>query len=409
MAHARILRDQREAKELMLRLGVDPKGCEIMAPKAVFHVLIIDSLDARRANILKQESLACGAEAAVPWGAIAGTQNDERVAVFGTESQLRRLCHKLRGQPFGLSKIADDIEVAVKNNFEARVTEMPLRKGKLVFGRKPLITGILNVTPDSFSDGGKNYKPADAIAEGKRMAKEGADILDVGGESTRPGAKPVSLDEELSRVIPVIEGLAKAVKIPISIDTRHAKVARAALDAGASIVNDVSAMGEPGMAKLVAERKCPVILMHMLGNPRTMQGDPIYDDVVEDVARYLAERVRFAESKGISRDRIIIDPGIGFGKTAGHNLEILRRLAELRSLGLPILVGPSRKAFIGKVLDLPVGERLEGTLAAVTAAVLNGADVVRVHDVAECRKAAMVAWVIRNGAAIGRITSRAVR
>ncbi|MFH0816938.1 MAG: dihydropteroate synthase [Methanobacteriota archaeon] len=397
MAHVRIVRDQREASELMLRLGVDPKGCEIMAPKAVFRVLIIEGLDARRANILKQEALACGAEAAVPWGAIAGSQHDEKVAVFGTESQLRRLCHKLRQQPFKLAIVADGMEATLGNFTNSSLGVMKLRKGRLDFGRQPLIMGIINVTPDSFSDGGKNFKLANAISEGKGMAREGADILDVGGESTRPGAKPVSVETELKRVIPVIESLAKAVKIPISIDTRHAKVAEAALDAGASIVNDVSALGEPSMARLVAERKCPVVLMHMLGNPRTMQDSPSYGDVVEDVARYLEARVRHAESKGISRDRIIVDPGIGFGKAAEHNLEILRRLAELRSLGLPILVGPSRKAFIGKILDLPAGDRLEGTLAAVSAAVLNGADIVRVHDVAECRKAAMVAWAIRAG------------
>jgi dihydropteroate synthase len=229
------------------------------------------------------------------------------------------------------------------------------------------------------------------------MAKAGVDIIDVGGESTRPGAKPVPLATELARAIPVIEGLAKSVKIPISIDTRRAKVARAALDAGASIINDVSALSEPAMAKLAAERKCPVVLMHMLGEPRTMQDSPSYDDVVEDVARYLSERVGYAESKGISRGNIILDPGIGFGKTAEHNLELLRRLGELRSLGYPVLVGPSRKAFIGKVLDLPADKRLEGTLAAVAVAVLNGADVVRVHDVAECRRAALVAWSIREG------------
>ncbi len=397
MAHVRLVNDRREASALMKRLGVDPKGCEIMAPKAVFRVLLLEGLDARKANILKQEALACGAEAAVPWGAIAGTQHDEKVAVFATESQLRRLCAKLRGQPFGLAKVADEIESSVRNFSEPRTVKMPVRGGKLAVGAKPLIMGILNVTPDSFSDGGKNLKPADAIAEGKRMAKAGADIIDVGGESTRPGAKPVPLATELERVIPVIESLAKSVKIPISIDTRHAKVARAALDAGASIVNDVSALSEPAMARLAAERKCPLVLMHMLGEPRTMQDDPRYGDVVEDVARFLGERARFAVSKGVSPDRIIIDPGIGFGKTAEHNLELLRRLGELRSLGYPVLVGPSRKAFIGKVLDLPANERLEGTLAAVAVAVLNGADVVRVHDVAECRRAALVAWSIREG------------
>jgi dihydropteroate synthase len=397
MAHVRIVRNQAEAIALMERLGVDPKGCEIMAPKAVFCVLLLEGLDARRANILKQEALACGAEAAVPWGAIAGTQHDEKVAVFATESQLRRLCAKLRGQPFGLAKVADEIESSVRNFSEPRVVRMQVRKGKLTIGAKPLVMGILNVTPDSFSDGGKNLDRSDAIAEGKRMAKAGADIIDVGGESTRPGAEPVPLKTELERVVPVIEGLAKSVKVPISIDTRHAKVAYVALDAGASIINDVSALGEPAMAKLAAEKKCPVVLMHMMREPRTMQDDPRYGDVVEEVASFLAERAAFAVSKGISPDRIILDPGIGFGKTAEHNLELLRRLGELRSLGYPILVGPSRKAFIGKVLDLPAGERLEGTLAAVTAAVLNGADIVRVHDVAECGRAARVAWAIREG------------
>jgi dihydropteroate synthase len=397
MAHVRVIRDQHEASELMRRLGVDPKGCEIMAPKAVFRVVVVDGLDARRANILKQEALACGAEAAVPWGAIAGTQHEEKVAVFATESQLRRLCAKLMGQPFDLAKVAYEIESSVRNFSEPRTVKMPVHGGKLVVGTKPLVMGILNVTPDSFSDGGKSLKLSDAIADGRRMAKAGADIIDVGGESTRPGAEPVSLKVESERVIPVIEGLSKSVNVPISIDTRHAKVARAALDAGASIINDVSAFGDPAMARLAAQKGCPVVLMHMRGEPHTMQDDPRYGDVVEDVARFLAERSSYAASKGVRADRIIIDPGIGFGKTAEHNLELLRRLGELRSLGYPLLVGPSRKAFIGKVLGLPVDERLEGTLAAVALAVANGADAVRVHDVAEARRAAMMAWAAREG------------
>jgi len=397
MAHVRLLRGQGEALRLMERLGVDPKGAEIMAPKAVFHVVVVEGLDSRRANIVKQEALAANAEAAVPWGAIAGTRNSEKVAIFGTASQLRRLCHKLRQQPFKLALVADEIEESLRNFNTPVRGEMKLQKARLVFGRRPLIMGILNVTPDSFSDGGKNHKPAVAIAAGKRMAREGADIIDVGGESTRPGAESVPLDVEIDRVLPVIEGLAKAVKVPVSIDTRHAKVAAKALGAGASMVNDVSALSEPAMAKLVAQRKVPVVLMHMLGNPKTMQDDPKYGDVVEEVTAFLGERIRYAESKGIDRELVIVDPGIGFGKTAEHNLELLRRLPELRSLGRPILVGPSRKAFIGKVLGAAVDQRREGTLAAVAAAVLNGADIVRVHDVAGCRKAALVAWAVREG------------
>jgi dihydropteroate synthase len=346
---------------------------------------------------VKQEALAANAEAAVPWGAIAGTQHDERVAIFGTASQLRRLCHKLRQQPFKLAETAAEIEAALANFAAPFRGEMPVKKGKLAFGSRPLVMGIINVTPDSFSDGGKHARAEEAIEAGRRMAADGADIIDVGGESTRPGSEPVSADVELARVVPVVGALARELAVPISIDTRRAEVARAALDAGASMVNDVSALAGDGMAELVAERRCPVVLMHMLGEPGTMQDDPTYDDVVEDVTRYLADRIRFAVSKGISRDLTIVDPGIGFGKTAEHNLELLRRLAELRALGRPIMVGPSRKTFIGKVLDLPVDRRLEGTLAAVAVAVLNGADIVRVHDVAEGAKAARVAWAIREG------------
>jgi dihydropteroate synthase len=247
------------------------------------------------------------------------------------------------------------------------------------------VMGVLNVTPDSFSDGGRFLDEEAAVKRGVRMALEGADIIDVGGESTRPGAPPVPAEEELRRVLPVVSRLAGEVEVPISIDTTKAAVARAALQAGASIVNDVSALRFDGeMAGVVAESGAGVVLMHMRGDPRTMQRDPRYDDVVAEVRKFLITSATAAESAGISSEAIAIDPGIGFGKTAGHNLSLLKHLGTLTGLGYPLLVGPSRKSFIGATLGgLEAGERLEGTAAAVAWAAAEGANIVRVHDVKE--------------------------
>jgi dihydropteroate synthase len=256
--------------------------------------------------------------------------------------------------------------------------------------------GVLNITPDSFYDGGRRLVREQAIADGVEMAAAGADIIDIGGESTRPGARRVSEQEELERVLPVVRGLRQAVSIPISIDTYKANVARAMLDAGADIVNDISALRfDGGMAALVAEEKVPVVLMHMQGTPQTMQMDPHYGDVVQEVKDFLAAQVRFAEESGIAPESIIIDPGIGFGKRIEHNLCLLNRLSELSSLGYPLLVGASRKAFIGKILDVTADERMEGSLAAAVAAVLAGTNIIRAHDVKETRRALSVADAIR--------------
>jgi dihydropteroate synthase len=265
--------------------------------------------------------------------------------------------------------------------------------------------GIVNVTPDSFSDGGRFLRAQDAIAHGLELAGEGAEILDVGGESTRPGAEPVSAEEELRRVLPVIEGLAAASdSMPagpeISIDTSKRAVAEAAIEAGAGMVNDVSAFrADPAMAGLVASSGVDCCLMHMLGEPRTMQADPRYDDVVDDVKSFLEQRLRFAVSEGVAEERILLDPGIGFGKTEHHNLELLRRLGELCELGRPILIGTSRKQFLGRIqaraagLAEPAGvaDRLAGTLASNVLAYERGARVFRVHEVAPVRDALAVA------------------
>jgi dihydropteroate synthase len=253
--------------------------------------------------------------------------------------------------------------------------------------------GVVNVTPDSFSDGGLFLDAEAAVAHGLELAGQGAEILDVGGESTRPGAEEVSAEEEMARVVPVVRGLADTATV--SIDTSKAAVAEAALDAGATIVNDVTALRhDPEIGALCAERGVGLVLMHMQGDPRTMQKDPSYDDVVDDVKAFLAERMEVAVGAGVDEGRIWLDPGIGFGKTLDHNLELLRRLGKLRELGRPLVVGTSRKSFIGKIDGSDVGERLGGTIASSVLAAVEGADVLRVHDVAEAAQATRVATAI---------------
>jgi len=260
--------------------------------------------------------------------------------------------------------------------------------------RRARLMGVVNVTPDSFSDGGLFLDPERAIGHGAELAEAGADVLDVGGESTRPGAEGVSAEEELARVLPVLEGLGDR-RAELSIDTSKAPVAAAAIDAGAAIVNDVTAFrGDPEMAALCGEHEVEVVLMHMLGTPRTMQVDPAYDDVVDEVKAFLAERIELAVAAGVSEERIWVDPGIGFGKTLEHNLQLLARLGELRELGRPIVVGTSRKSFIGKIDGSPVEERLGGTIASSVIALAGGAEMLRVHDVAEVAEAVRVAEAI---------------
>lgn len=273
------------------------------------------------------------------------------------------------------------------------------RHGEINLSGRSAVMGVLNVTPDSFFDGGRHFDLSKAIAAGVVMASSGADIIDIGGESTRPGAQTVSETDELARVLPVIQGLRKEVSLPISIDTCKSAVARAALDAGADIINDISALRfDPSMIGLAAREKVPVILMHMQGTPQTMQKGPQYTDVVREVRDFLAAQLYQAMDAGLASESVVLDPGIGFGKTLDHNLQLLRGLPVLAALGQPLLVGVSRKAFIGKLLNLTAGERLEGSLAAAVVAALNGANILRVHDVAETSRALRIADAIRFGA-----------
>jgi dihydropteroate synthase len=276
---------------------------------------------------------------------------------------------------------------------------IPLPCGKrLDTAPRALVMGILNVTPDSFSDGGLFFSPDAAVKHALELVAQGADILDVGGESTRPGSEPVTAEEEKRRVVPVIEALAAETDVPVSIDTQKAEVAEAALKAGAQMINDVSALRtDAEMAPLAAERGTPVCLMHMLGTPRTMQQNPTYREVVSDVLEWLKERVAFAVESGIGRERLLVDPGFGFGKTPQHNLELVRRLHEFHALGCALLIGPSRKSTLGVVLNASSGERLYGTVAMVACAVMAGCHVVRVHDVKPALDVVRTCEAVRRG------------
>jgi dihydropteroate synthase len=275
-------------------------------------------------------------------------------------------------------------------------------KGQRLALDRPLLMGIINVTPDSFSDGGQFYDPQRAVEHAIRLVGEGADLLDIGAESTRPGAQPVDEQEERRRLIPVVAAVAKAVSVPISVDTSKAEVATAAIDVGAVMVNDVTALrGDSAMVEIVAKAGASLALMHMQGSPQTMQHAPHYDDVIGEVARFLAARARFAIERGVARNRIVLDPGIGFGKTLTHNLDLLANLHVLKELGYPLLIGPSRKGFIGQLTRQSVEARGWGTAAVVALAVEQGANILRVHDVAPMKDVANVAAALAERLSTG--------
>jgi len=322
-----------------------------------------------------------------------------RIRLSGAEEAFRSLGHRVGGSE-DLAHLSAEIAGTIDSFLQRRFT-VRFPGGQLWLGERTLVMGALNVTPDSFSDGGLFLERNAAVEHGLEMAELGADIVDIGAESTRPGAEPVPLREELDRVIPVIEGLAPRLSIPISIDTYKSAVARAALEAGARIVNDISALRfDRELASVASEFGAPVILMHMKGTPRDMQKAPAYRDVVSEIIAYLRESLALAVERGIDIEQTIIDPGIGFGKTVEHNLEIIHRLREFASLGRPLLIGTSRKSFIGKLLGLEVGDRIFGTAATVAAAALAGAHIVRVHDVAQMRQVSLIADAVLKGSPV---------
>ena len=400
--YARVLdvRHVAEAEAEIAGVGATPEAVRWMADESVLRPVRLEAVSGRAANLLKQEALAIGAECAVARSVAGFDDTPQGVVLIATVKQHRLLARRLAAQPFGLRALAEEVRRALDAYDDRGVAPLRLGRAELPFGQRTFVMGIINATPDSFSGDGLGDNVQAAVDQGKRFAEEGADLLDVGGQSTRPGSEEVSAEMERARVVPIIERLAAEVALPLSIDTDKAAVAAAALDAGADMINDVSALREEGMLELAAERQVPVCLMHMLGQPRTMQQSPHYDEVIADIYRFLADRVEACVAAGVPRERILVDPGIGFGKTVNHNLAILRRLRELRSLGCGVLIGLSRKSSIGQVLGgLPPDERLEGTAAACACAILNGADVIRVHDVREMVRVARMTDAVVRGVA----------
>ncbi len=390
------IRRREDAQLEMERIGVDPVGIGLMLPKQFHFNLKLTGLSPAQANIIKQDMLSLGGEAAVAKGVVSCRVVHTDCILSATLKQLRRLVKKLKLQPYGLPEVASSIGEALDNATREEVA-LRGRTRSWTISRRTLIMGILNVTPDSFSDGGIFLSRKSAVERAMEMVEEGADIIDVGGESTRPGAGTVSAEEELSRVIPVVEELASR-GIAVSVDTTKAAVAEEALCRGAEIINDVSAMGrDPDMAGVVARHGAAVILMHMRSTPADMQEHTHYDDMMTEIFNHLSDRVDYAVRSGIERERIAVDPGIGFAKSCEGNLEIIRRLAELRSLGRPVVLGTSRKSFIGAVTGRDVDERLVGTLATLSAGILNGARILRVHDVKEARETADMVDAVRCG------------
>jgi len=385
------LRSKAEALETLIQIGVDPYGVEAMSSKMSSMNILIEEVECKIANIIKQEMLSLGGDAAVSRNSVSCSVKATDVLIIGTVKQILRFADKLSNQPFGLMNLSSAIKRLIEH-ISRDIFTLRTNRRKLIIGERTLIMGILNVTPDSFSDGGRYQSYEDAIEHGLKMVEDGADIVDVGGESSRPGAGQVSADEEMKRVIPVIRELSKRVKVPISVDTTKASVAREAIVCGAEIINDISAMTfDDQMLPLIAKERAASIFMHMRGKPTDMQtGDLSYRSLRGDIIHFLKERIREAQDFGIDTDSMMIDPGFGFGKTGQDNLKLLKYLVEFKTLGKPIVAGVSRKAFIGHITGGNPEERKDGTAAAVTAAITNGANVIRVHDVKEMKNVAAV-------------------
>lgn len=384
-----------EASAIFRKIGVDPYGIDAMARKTININILLEKQPCKIANIIKQEMLSIGGDAAVARGSVACSVPVSDILMMGTVKQILTLAKKIEKQPFGLNLIAREIFEILNNIYQSEYVWKTSRR-KITLGRKTMVMGILNITPDSFSDSGLFSSPQKAIEHGLALADEGADIIDIGGESTRPGSRSVGVKIELKRVLPVIEGLAKKIKIPISVDTKKAEVARLAVDFGAEIINDISALnGDKNMAETIRKTRAAAILMHMRGKPKNMQkGSLAYDNLMGEITDYLKQSSKKALNAGIEKDCIVIDPGIGFGKTPEDNYKIIKDLSELKALGMPVLIGTSRKSFIGKITGGEPDERMEGTAATVVAAIMNGCHIIRVHDVTAMKKVAAVTDVI---------------
>ena len=378
----RIFDPEQELKQL----GCDDAEASLIAPKARFYTFKLRRVPLALAMMIKQEAVAQCAAAALPGQAAELKPAEVDLLLMGTAQQLEKICFKLKIQNGEAARIGETIEDNLSRIGRRIREDFRLGRYRLPLGQRTLIMGILNLTPDSFSDGGIYNHVESAVNRARQMVNEGADIIDIGGESTRPGSKQISVEEELKRVMPVIEALNKdtRISVPLSIDTYKAQTARAALHAGVDMVNDVWGLkADPKMGAVVAEAGAAICLMHNRNSTE-------YRDLVPDIIAELRESLTLARQSGIGDHRILIDPGIGFGKDVKQNIEIMRRLADFSCLGYPLLLGTSRKSMIGKTLDLPVHERLEGTAATVAYGIAAGAEVVRVHDVAEMKRVALM-------------------
>lgn len=393
------LRGPEALRAEMAALGVPEAFTGWMADRARFRPVRLEAVDGRAAALLKQEARAVGCDCAVHHAVAQFDTQPRPVVLLGDARAYQCLSERLDAQPFDLPAIGRQVLAAVAACEAGARAPLDCAGRLLPLGERTLIMGIINLTPDSFSGDGLGADLDAALAQAAEFVVAGADLLDVGGESTRPGSVGVSLDEELERVLPVVEALAEEFQVVISIDTSKPEVAQLAVAAGAGMVNDVLGLRAEGMIEAVAETGAAACIMHMQGEPRTMQQAPHYDDLMTEVYDFLAGRVEAAVAGGVARERLVIDPGFGFGKTVAHNLELLRRLRELRSLGLGVLIGASRKSTIGTVLEgAPADRRLMGTAATCALAIANGADIIRVHDVAAMTQVArMTDAIVRPG------------
>ncbi|MCD4669126.1 MAG: dihydropteroate synthase [Actinomycetia bacterium] len=393
------IKNRQEGMSEYDKIGVTVPGQKIMSEKLFPLAVKIKGLKVPAADILKQEMLARGGDVGTSRNTLIERSEKTDVIIEGSYKSFDSLIIKLKMQPFGLKELSAELETFLRSyKKNRRGKKYLIGSKKFNTGSAPLIMRILNATPDSFFDGGKYNSYESAVERAGKMIDEGADIIDIGGLSSRPGSKPVSPEEELERTIPLIKHIHNNFNVLISIDTYRSEVASKAVSAGADIINDISAFTmDEHMVSIAANSGTAVVLMHMRGTPEDMQDDPQYSDVVDEVCEYLNKRASYAVKSGISADKIIIDPGIGFGKTLEHNLAILNKIREFTLLGFPVLVGASRKSFMGKILDLPAEERLEGSLAAAVWAAINGVSILRVHDVAATARAVKMAHSIMNG------------
>jgi dihydropteroate synthase len=386
------IKTEEEGLKEFKRIGASSIGSHIMAGKIFPVSLKIRGISPVAANILKQEMLARGGDVVTSRSSLTETEGKTDIIIQGPVSSIKDLTTKIKQQPFSLKVLSDELRIYMNRlNENKKTKELTIGRQKFNLNRDVIIMGILNVTPDSFYDGGYYFEKEKAYKRVETLVSERADIIDVGGMSTRPGSLPVDIDDEIKRIIPVIEYISKNHNILISADTYRSETALRAIAAGAHMINDISGLSmDKDMADVVSKNGVSMVIMHIKGTPENMQENPEYENVIDEIYDYLEDKTKAAIESGIKPGKIIVDPGIGFGKTTEHNLKIINKVREFKMLGYPVLIGVSRKSFIGNVLDLPAEERLEGSLAASVCSVIGGVNILRVHDVKETIKAVKI-------------------